>query len=89
MLRDLALVCEENVTVHQLSRVIAEAGGKLLQEVSFFDVYRGAPIPAGKKSVAFSLSFRKEDSSLTDAEIEPAMTAILRSLEEKLQAKIR
>ena len=89
VLRDLALVCEEGTTVHQLSRTIAEAGGKLLQEVSFFDVYRGAPIPAGKKSVAFSLSFRKEDSSLTDAEIEPAMTSILRALEEKLQAKIR
>ena len=89
VLRDLALVCEEGITVHQLRQVIAEAGGKLLQEVSFFDVYRGAPIPAGKKSVAFSLSFRKEDSSLTDAEIEPAMSSILRSLEEKLQAKIR
>ena len=62
---------------------------KLLKEVSFFDVYRGAPIPAGKKSVAFSLSFRKEDSSLTDSEIEPVMTAILHALEEKLQAKIR
>ncbi len=89
VLRDLALVCAEGVTVHQLTECIAEAGGKLLREVSFFDVYRGAPIPAGKKSVAFSLSFRKEDSSLTDGEIEPVMTSILRALEEKLQAKIR
>jgi phenylalanyl-tRNA synthetase beta chain len=89
VLRDLALVCEESTTVHQLSQTIAAAGGKLLKEVSFFDVYRGAPIPAGKKSVAFSLSFRKEDSSLTDSEIEPVMTAILHALEEKLQAKIR
>ena len=89
VLRDLALVCEEATTVHQLTECIAEAGGRLLREVSFFDVYRGAPIPAGKKSVAFSLSFRKEDSSLTDGEIEPVMTAILRALEEKLQAKIR
>jgi phenylalanyl-tRNA synthetase beta chain len=89
VLRDLALVCDEGTTVHQLSRCIGEAGGKLLREVSFFDVYRGAPIPAGKKSVAFSLSFRKEDASLTDTEIEPVMTAILHALEEKLQAKIR
>ena len=89
VLRDLALVCDEGITVHELSECIRAAGGALLREAAFFDVYRGAPIPEGKKSVAFSLSFRKEDSSLTDAEIEPAMSAILRSLEEKLQAKIR
>jgi len=89
VLRDLALVCDEPVTVHALSECIRAAGGALLQEVSFFDIYRGNPIPDGKKSVAFSLSFRKEDSSLTDGEIEPVMSAILSALEEKLQAKIR
>ncbi|MBR4692264.1 MAG: phenylalanine--tRNA ligase subunit beta [Oscillospiraceae bacterium] len=89
VLRDLALVCSDELTVHELSRCIREAGGALLQEVSFFDVYRGAPIPAGKKSVAFSLSFRKEDGSLTDGEIEPLMSGILKALEEKLGAKLR
>ena len=89
VLRDLALVCGEEITVQQLRDCIRRAGGSLLQEVSFFDIYRGAPIPAGKKSVAFSLSFRKEDSSLTDGEIEPVMEGILRALEESLAAKLR
>ncbi len=89
VLRDLALVCDEGVTVYDLRECIRAAGGALLQEAAFFDVYRGAPIPEGKKSVAFSLSFRKEDSSLTDGEIEPLMARILKSLEEKLQAKLR
>jgi len=89
VLRDLAVVCEEKITVRQLSECIQEAGGKLLREVDFFDVYRGNPIPEGSKSVAFSLSFRKEESSLTDSEIEPCMKQILTALEEKLQAKIR
>ena len=89
VLRDLALVCSEDVTVRDLSDCIRTAGGALLQEAAFFDVYRGAPIPAGKKSVAFSLSFRKEDGNLTDGEIEPLMAKILQALEEKLQAKLR
>ena len=89
VLRDLALVCDEGITVHELSECIRAAGGALLRETAFFDVYRGAPIPEGKKSVAFSLSFRKEDSSLTDGEIEPLMAGILKALEEKLQAKLR
>ncbi|MBR4702791.1 MAG: phenylalanine--tRNA ligase subunit beta [Oscillospiraceae bacterium] len=89
VLRDLALVCDEGISVQQLRDCIRAAGTALLQEVSFFDVYRGASIPDGKKSVAFSLSFRKEDSSLTDGEIEPVMKSILQELEEKLAAKIR
>ena len=89
VLRDLALVCDEGLTVDALKSCILSAGGALLREVDFFDVYRGAPIPQGKKSVAFSLSFRKEESSLTDGEIEPVMAGILASLEEKLGAKLR
>ena len=89
VLRDLALVCAEEVTVRRLSDCIQAAGGRLLREVDFFDVYRGLPIPAGKKSVAFSLLFRSDDSSLTDADIEPAMSGILAALETQLDAKIR
>ena len=89
VLRDLAVVCSEEVTVHQLSACISRAGGSILQEVDFFDIYRGIPIPAGKKSVAFSLCFRSDERSLTDADIEPAMQAILAELDAAFEAKIR
>ena len=89
VLRDLALVCGDAVTVQALEQCIRKAGGALLHAVDFFDVYRGNPIPEGKKSVAFSLSFRKEDGSLTDADIEPCMNGILAALDAELQAKLR
>ena len=57
--------------------------------MDFFDVYRGLPIAPGKKSVAFSLSFRGEDRSLKDGDIEPHMNAILSALESQLGAKLR
>ncbi len=87
--RDLAVVCPDEVTVASLGNCIAEAGGKLLRLVEFFNVYKGAPIPAGSKRVAFSLEFRDDARSLTDADIDPALANILKKLEEKLGAKIR
>ena len=87
--RDLAVVCADEVTVAALGSCIAEAGGKLLKLVEFFNVYKGAPIPAGSKSVAFSLEFRDDARSLTDADIDPALANILEKLESRLGAKIR
>ncbi|MBR6521881.1 MAG: phenylalanine--tRNA ligase subunit beta [Oscillospiraceae bacterium] len=87
--RDLAVVCASEVTVYQLSQCIKAAGGNLLKAVDFFDVYTGAPIEAGKKSVAFSLEFRSDEQNLTDKDIEPAMEKILAQLGEKLDAHLR
>ena len=84
--RDLALVCDENVTVGQLEECILQAGGKLLKDVKLFDIYRGAGIRSGAKSVAFSLVFRAEDRTLTDTDIEPAMNRLLRALENEWNA---
>lgn len=84
--RDLAVVCDEAVTVGALENCITSAAGKLLREIKLFDVYRGVGILPGKKSVAFSLSFRAEDRTLTDADIEPAMDKILKALEQNLNA---
>ena len=89
VLRDLAVVCDEAVTVAALEKCIRSVGGELLKAVDFFDVYRGLPIAPGKKSVAFSLSFRGEDRSLKDGDIEPHMTAILAALEKELGAVLR
>jgi len=83
--RDLAVVCDETITVAQVEDVITAAAGKLLRDVALFDIYRGAGVPEGKKSLAFSLSLRADDRTLTDVESENIMSKILTALEEKLQ----
>ena len=67
----------------QIEAVIRKAGGRTLETVRLFDVYRGAQIEAGKKSVAYSLTFRSPDKTLTDADIDPAVRRICADLEEK------
>jgi phenylalanyl-tRNA synthetase beta chain len=89
VLRDLALVCNDEVTVGMLSDCIKKAAGSILEEVSFFDIYKGASIAANKKSVAFSLRFRLEDRSLSDEDINPVISKILLALDSELGAKIR
>ena len=84
--RDLAVVCAEGVTVGALEETITGAAGKLLKEVRVFDIYRGVGILPGRKSVAFSLTFRADDRTLTDADIEPAMDRVLKALEQELNA---
>ena len=81
--RDLALLCDESMPVAQIEAVIRKAGGRTLETVRLFDVYRGAQIEAGKKSVAYSLTFRSPDKTLTDADIDPAVRRICADLEEK------
>ena len=87
--RDIAVVCGEAVTVGALTDCIRKAGGKLLREVRLFDIYRGKGIDCGKKSVAFSLTLRADDRTLTDADSEGVIGAVLAALEAELGAKLR
>ncbi len=87
--RDLALVCQESVTVAQAEKVITQAAGRLLRSVSLFDIYRGPGVPAGKKSMAFSLELRADDRTLTDADSEQVMNQVLTALKERLDATLR
>ena len=87
--RDLAVVCAEEVTVGALEDCITRAAGKLLRDIELFDIYRGLPVPAGKKSVAFSLELRADDRTLTFDETESVMTKILDKLGSELDASIR
>ena len=80
--RDLAIVCDENITVAQAEAVISAAGGKLLRSVKLFDVYRGIGVPENKKSLAFSLELRADDRTLTDADSEGTVAKILAALAE-------
>ena len=87
--RDIALVCREEITVGALEDCIRKAGGKLLREVVLFDIYRGAGIDAGRKSVAFSLTLRADDRSIVAAEADEEVKAILDALERELGAVLR
>jgi len=87
--RDLALICDEAITVSQIEEVITAFGGKLLRSIRLFDIYRGTGISDGKKSMAFSLELRADDRTLTDADSEGAVSKILKALEEKLGATLR
>lgn len=87
--RDIAVVCDEAVTVAQLEDCIRAAGTKLLRDVRLFDIYRGKGIAEGKKSAAFSLTLRADDRTLTDADSDAVITAVLARLESTLGAKLR
>ena len=87
--RDIAVVCDEAVTVGALEKAIQKGARGLLKEVSLFDIYRGANIPAGKKSVAFSLVLRSDDRSLTGEEADEDVKSILAALEQDCGAVLR
>ncbi len=87
--RDLALVCDEAVTVAQVEDVILASAGKLLRGVKLFDIYRGVGVPEGRKSMAFSLELRADDRTLTDTDAESVTGKILAALSEKLGAQLR
>ncbi len=87
--RDLSLVCDESVTVADIENVITAAGGKLLRNVALFDIYRGKGVAEGKKSLAFSLTLRADDRTLTDTDSEGVTSKVLAALESKLGAVLR
>ena len=86
---DLALVVDEAVTAERVEQAIRKAGGKLLDEVRLFDVYRGAGIPEGKKSLAWALSYRAEDRTLTDEEVRPVHEKLIRKVSGAVGAEVR
>ncbi len=89
VLRDLAIVCDETVTVAQAEDVITAAAGNLLRNICLFDVYQGTGIAEGKKSLAFSLTLRADDRTLTDVDSEQLVNRVLDRLEKELGATLR
>jgi len=87
--RDIAVVCDEAVTVGQLQAAIRKGGKALLRDVALFDIYRGKGVAEGKKSVAFNLTLRADDRSLTGEEADADVKAILESLETECGAVLR
>ena len=87
--RDIAVVCAESVTVGALEDCIRRGAKGLLKKVELFDIYRGVGVAPGHKSVAFSLTLRADDRSLTGEEADEDVKSILALLESELGAKLR
>ena len=87
--RDIAVVCREEVAVGGLEACIGKAGGRLLRDVVLFDIYRGQGVAGGSKSVAFSMTLRADDRSLTSEEADEDVKSILETLEKDCGAVLR
>lgn len=80
--RDLAFVCDRDMPVLKLEKLMKQAAGKNLEHIELFDVYQGGNISSDKKSVAFSLRLRAADRTLTDEEADSATKKIIKALAE-------
>ncbi|MCI8871582.1 MAG: phenylalanine--tRNA ligase subunit beta [Lachnospiraceae bacterium] len=79
--RDISMVMKKNILVGEVEKVFESKGGQYLESYELFDLYEGAQITAGYKSVAYSLTFRAKDKTLEEADYAPAMDKILKALE--------
>ena len=86
--RDLAIICDDEIPAASLVKAIRAGAGKILEKVELFDVYKGASVAPGKKSVAYSMTLRAPDRTLTVEECDRAVAKVLKELE-KLGAKLR
>ncbi|MBQ7290869.1 MAG: phenylalanine--tRNA ligase subunit beta [Clostridia bacterium] len=87
--RDFSFVCDDALEVGTIEKVMKETNSKLIESVKLFDIYRGAQLGEGKKSVSFSVSFRSPDHTLTVEETDKAAKKILGAIEHKLGITIR
>ena len=87
--RDIALLTDEDVRVGDIEAIIREQGGDILENVKLFDVYRGKQVAEGKKSVAFTLTYRDKNKTLTDEDVAKVHEKVLKALEEKINASLR
>lgn len=87
--RDIATIVPQGVPAAQVAETIQDAGGGLLESAELFDVYTGAPVPAGHRNLAYALSFRSPERTLSAEEVDAVLTRITQALEKRLRAKIR
>ncbi|HOQ15772.1 MAG TPA: phenylalanine--tRNA ligase subunit beta [Defluviitaleaceae bacterium] len=87
--RDIAMLVKDEIPVKDIENIIRQRGGKILESYSLFDVYKGKQIQEGYKSVAYSITFRAQDRTLTEEEVNKAMQKIINGLESNLGAHLR
>ena len=86
---DIAVIVDEGVPSAQVEALIRQGGGDMLVDLELFDVYRGKPIPSGKKSLAFALTFQSVSKTLTDEDTARLRKRIVGRLERELGAALR
>ena len=86
---DLAFIVDRSVPADRVERLIREAGGRLLQNVILFDVYQGPPVPPGKRSLAYALTYQALDRTLTDDDVTAVRERIVRRLNQTIGAELR
>ncbi len=87
--RDIAVTADKKIPVESIDRLIRELAGDLLVEIELFDIYEGAQIPKGYRSLAYSLSYRAADRTLRDDEVNQIHLKVTEGLDLKLGAKLR
>lgn len=87
--RDIAVLVKEDTLVREIEKRIEKCAGKLLEEVKLFDIYQGKQVPEGMKSVAYAITFRAADRTLTDEEISGIMDKMVKKLSDELGASLR
>ena len=87
--RDIALIVKDEVFVKQIEDIIKANGEDLVESYKLFDVYKGAQIEEGHKSIAYSITYRSKDKTLTDEDVAKVHEKILSELSEKLNANLR
>jgi len=87
--RDVAFILDVSTEAGRVAEEIRRSASELLVSVSVFDVYRGAEMPAGKKSLAFALMLMSKDKTLTDREIDEAVAGIVKHIEQTFSAVLR
>ena len=89
VVEDLAFVVPEEITAHQLQEVIRKAGAPLLTEVELFDIYRGQPIPAGHKSMAYRVTYESLEGNLREEQVAAVRNRITRRVAEEVGGTLR
>ncbi len=89
VLEDIALIVDASIPNSEVEEVIARAGGRLLKKVELFDVYYGDPIPAGKKSLAYALTYQDDEKTLTDKNAAKVRKKIIGAAQHRLKAELR
>jgi len=87
--RDIAFVVDEAVSAAEVEKAVRSLRSELIESAEIFDVYRGDPIPSGKKSLALAVRYQSHERTLTDDEVNALHARLGRALEEKLNAKLR
>lgn len=87
--RDIAVIVDNDLPVGDIVKIITEKKIDIIEECKLFDIYQGEQVEEGKKSIAYSITFRANDKTLTDDDVNPIIDSILKDLEKKVGAQLR